>query len=734
MPTALLLALIVIVVASCRKQDSDYIPVPPPGPVTPATPNVFVNRMLHIMSDEEIASQRLFPGSIIHKVGKGLVSGDDPFDPLSDLGGMLWGIYNYNWTVQQFQNMNDGFSNLTGQITSLNNDVQSMASSLDIQIADLGSYLTSMYIGQEISKIQTAMGPGLSNEFLNYSQTAAAWQQNPTNSDLILQMSTNKAGMYDYATAVYAGTNGGINLSLCITTMENYLKVPLGDTLSGGLMTYAKSLIGKCNGKVNDSADAMRAYRILENYFMTVVNYQFQAATIMINACNVIDSTGKLQYDSNFWHGNFQTAIVAEVSTFLSTVDYLVANTNDYRDSTRFKSDMQYANAGLAPDVVFINVLARSQFVANLLYDAFDLPFPVMCGHILTPSMYGGNATTPLVVNVYGKTISAKAATVASVLPYTYWDVSQTCHPDNNWYIYRFGTMGVRDQVWPTTKQQTFIQNPPWVFYNSICGYVTPLWYNPENPSQTSTDSTSACFIEFAYFSAVWRWGTLFITHETGYWKKVPPYFDFSTFNYYLLGQNSPDNKIAIPFAGTTNSSYKVSSQTDTSRYFQNPNSKAGYMTMSGTTTSTKYYNVVADGNYTSLTTGTEVVGGTLELQHWGCYNVSYGAGNASTFITVNIGTNYTHGKCSSNINPFESQWNINSIGSDVVNHTWTNCANSTKSGFGISKTKLAAGTAYTPGVQYYYQSLNCAAVNPNISIQACCQFVYGGYYSQANK
>jgi hypothetical protein len=733
MPVALVLALIIIVASSCRKSDTEYIPVSPGPAPGQVTPDVFPDHQLKIMSEDEIARQRPFPGSIVHRMGRGMAGGDDPLDPLSDVGGMLWGIYNYEWTVNEFQMLNDDYNNLTGQIDSLNVDVQNLAVALNISFDDLTTFIASVDIGAEIANVQTAMGPGEANTFLAYSQVAAEWEKNPANPGLIQQMNTCKASVNAYATAVYNGTNAGINLPVTIQTMCNYLNVPIGNTASGGLMAYTNSLIAKCQGKVHNSADAMNAYRILENYFMTVINYQFQAATIMVNACNVLDTTGV--YDSSYMHGQFKKNITDEVNTFLTTVDYLVSNINDYRDSARFISDMQYANAGLAPDTVFIHVLARSQFLANLLYHVFGLPVPVMCGHILTPSKYGGNTTTPLVLNVYGKTISAVAQSYASVLPYTYWDANRTCHPDNNWYVYRYGTLGIPDQKWLTTKQQTFITNPPWVSHCPIYGYVTPLWYNPENPKQTSTDSTSTCFIEFAYFSAIWRWGTLLITHEVGLYQKVPPYFDFSTFNYYLLGQNSPDNKIAIPFVGYTNSNNNVTSQTGTSSFFQNPLSNAGYMTMSGNTTTTKYYNVVADGNYTLLNTGPEAVppGQALDLQHWGCYSVSYGAGNASTFITVNIGTDYTHGKCYSNINPFESPWNINSIGSDVVRDTWTNCANNTKSGFGISKTKLVASTAYTPGVQYYYQSQDCASVNPDITIEACCQFVYSGYFPQPN-
>jgi len=113
-----------------------------------------------------------------------------------------------------------------------------------------------------------------------------------------------------------------------------------------------------------NAANAMIVYQMLENYFLWCLTAQYQAETILLNCANVLDSTGALQY-YNTSLNQFEDYTNDEISAFISAVNYLVVNLDDYRD--RWSGDFAYADAGLAPDQVWSDVLPRSQLVVNAI-------------------------------------------------------------------------------------------------------------------------------------------------------------------------------------------------------------------------------------------------------------------------------------------------------------------------------------------------------------------------------
>jgi len=723
---ALLLILIATVVVSCRKKDTEYIPVPP-GPVTPATPDVFSNKPIRMLSDYEIANQVEFPGHIIHRLGKGLVGGDDPNpeNPFKDVGKTLCEISDYKNTEHEFAEINQGLTDVQNQDTILSNTIISIGQRLSIQIDDLMSFISSGDLNTQITYVTTAMEAGTEDEFMFYPKTGAAWEADSSDSALIVQMNSASAYVHIYATAVYHDqtSNSMINI---INQMKKDLCPPLGYSDDNALMEYANTVVSLTNGKINDSTDAMNAYLLIESYFLTVINYQLQAATVMLNACNLLDPTGILGYDTNFLNSDFIPPITQEVGVFISAVDYLVANIGDYRSQARFISDMQYANAGLAPDKIFLNVLARSQFIANLLYDAMGLSYPVMCGHILTPYNYGNDPTGSLSVTVGSRTITAIPDQILSQLPYTYW-VNTTCHPDQTWNSYRYGILGTPDPGWPTGNQPLVISNAsgqtPWVHYGPIKGSITPLYYNPKDPNQTSTTQTAECTMEFAYFSANWQWGYLLLSNSSTQsgWKKTTDggAFDFESFNSSLVGST-----MGVPFAAS-GKKQNLSYQT-TGISFTYPNATTGSMQAKGTTVKTENYYVIVDGNWIGVTTGSDMppVNGTI--QGWASYNVLYGMqGSGDVDLTVNIGTT----------RPKENHYSWTgddyyTVGGDVVRTNFHDLQGVLNQGFGASQ-NLQPNTSYQPGVQYYYQTANLAsAVSASISLNQAYQFVYGGYFN----
>ena len=93
-----LLALIIIVMMACKKKDDTPMPVssdtiPPPV----ATPAVFTQQPLHMMTEWELTHNLPFAGGNFHSMGKGLMDGADPEVSLSftDVGKGLWKIHDY---------------------------------------------------------------------------------------------------------------------------------------------------------------------------------------------------------------------------------------------------------------------------------------------------------------------------------------------------------------------------------------------------------------------------------------------------------------------------------------------------------------------------------------------------------------------------------------------------------------------------------------------------------------
>lgn len=731
-PALILLSIAFVLVLSCKKKDDvPYTPVQP-GPVPPpVTSNVFTNRPIHMMSDYETANHKDFPGHIIRRIGKGLYGEEGPgfLDPLKEVGELVWEIHDYEKTEADFDKIDDGLNNLKGQVASLNQTIVSMGTLLNISITDINdltAYMSTGDLNTQIGYVQTAMGTSTEDEFMYYANISKAYKLDSTNPANIAQMNALKAYAPTYALNVYHNitTNSMQNI---IQAMNEDLCPSLG-TGNNALKAYAKAMVPLCQGQIKDSADAMHAYLMLESYFLTVVNYQFQAATVMINACNMLDSTGQLGYATTFWNGTVIPKIQPEIGVFLETVDYLVANIDDYRDSTRFKNDMQYADAGLAPDNIFIHVFARSQFIANLLNNALGVPSPVMCGHILVPALYepavAGSPAT-LSVTVGSKTLTATAVTVASQLPYTYWSVSDNvCSPDNNWNVYRFVSP---DTTWPATSQVITVvesgDKSPWVHYTSMTGSISPQYFNPRNPDEHSSTRTDSCTVQLAYFSANWPWGYLYLANSTcdSGWSHTAP-FDFRTFNSPIWNGGSSDYA-TTPFAATTNKYHNLYFQTN-GMSFSYPNNSPGTMQFSGNSSYTSDLYVVADNYYTTVTLSPVFPPVTGSLKAWACYKAYYGmGGSGGTDMTINIGTTLLKDL------DYGSNY-MYYVGTDVVRTNWHDMSGKWNSGFGMSGNLSGTGQ-FTPGVQYYYQTANIPNVIPaGITLQTAYQFVYGGFFS----
>ena len=624
----------------------------------------------------------------------------------------------------RYATINSGLSQIQQQLDTLQNAVNNLSQQIEIEQSELKNLIITIPLNTYIGYVQGAMDSTEPTGLQYYPRIAAQYKAGLIT---LAEFQRDTSNLSGFAADIYLNHNGmdvtnwvlQLNLLLCPPGGPNGL-LPLTD------------LIIQANPK--DSASIMNGYMVLESQFLRVINSQFQCATLQANA-NAYHNPADTLAPSAWFTDEFTAYIKAEIAGFLSAVDYLFVNL-DYRNQKRFMYDMQYANAGLAPDNISIQGLARSQFISNLLYDALGLPYPVMCGHIITPVTYGSIGNAALSVNIGGVIKNATPAPISSQIPYTYWVAGNpaVCHPDNQWYVYRFGTLGVSDGSWASPQPIEVVgsipNSSPWVHYVAITGNSTPLWYNPQNPSQFSSVQTASCTFQFAYFSANWYWGYLLLTNSllTDNWIKSnkptkDQYFDFSSFNNNLV-----ENSANVPFAASTNTwacTYQTTGLTWSNQY-----GTPGTMQLNGTTSTSSHYYVIVDGNYLNVTTGTELPTTSGKIQAWAWYNANYTMeGSGGDDLTVCIGTvrNFTQSQ--------EGGPDFVTIGDDVVRNNFHDLAGTTyNSGFGKDST-LKINTAYQPGVQYYYQTANLPkAVPASITLISGYQFVYEGFYPLPSK
>jgi hypothetical protein len=732
-PAAILFVLLLLVVASCKKKTDDNVtPTPTPTPTPAAGPNAFVPKTLHLMTEYEKSHNMRFPGYSNYLVHRGLVHhalvgkavSDDLPNPLEELHEVLSKVKDYQQTQHEFAQIDNELENISSQLTRLTTEVNAYGNAILGEISIMTTLLSAENIKPSIENINNfwTANPGQWTTFMAFENAAASYERNPLNPDSIATMNEAQANVNAFATkatALYIWSN--------VTTIQGLINIS-GNV--GILSQFAQTLYKNAQGSTLDSAQAMQYYMMLEGYFLNLIYSQSNAETMIINIDNVYDSTGGTA--ATDYNTKFAPLIELEVSAFLYAVDYLVANISEYRNTPRFLSDMNYANEGIAPDNVFIHVVARSQFLANILYAGLGLGYPVVSGYILTPHNYT-NGTTGIVNQVTlnfqnnGPPIPriANASTYASQIPYTYWVAGSTatCNADNQWNIYRVGTLGTVDVSWPggtnipVTIADNEVMTSPWTHYTPIQGNVMTMFYNPQNPDSTpsSTYSLTNNF-QFGYFSVNWQWGYLYMSNfstETN-WLHT----DDFTCNLYntMFGWSG---KIAAPQVLTTTKLEEAS--THGTSGFNYPLNSCGTMQMTGNAISTPYYYIAYDCFSLNMQANSDPADfQSPDLQAWCRYSAMYNfAGSGGSDLWVTMGTNLYH-------KYQNSTWS--SDGKIMNSIHYTNCPNVTNSNSGV-ETGIKRNTAYAPSFQYVYQTQNVGAVSATIQVNTSFQMIYTGFY-----
>lgn len=737
LPLGIFLAMMLAVSISCKKKDSTPDPTPvPPGPIpTPlASPDVFQRKPLKMMSDYEIAKSQTFPMYQPRLFGKIMIGKDDPVVPasLKYIGQTLKKIQNYQTTQHQFQEVNRAYNQLIQQDTILRQTIINMGAVLAIDITQCTSMITTGDLSTQITNINSVWNAGASNQgFMWYSVVAANWESDTNNTGYKAQMQSAQSSDSAFCTNIKgtATTPGGmIN---CINQISADICPPDG-TGTNALGVYAKLVISEItqNGSVTTSSQAMSAYLLLESYFLTALNSQTQAAIIYVNALNWLDPTGILGYDTTFWNYTYIPAIKPEVAMFLQAVNYLYINLADYRTTARFQSDMAYENAGLAPETIWIDALARAQLVANMIYDGLGLSYPVMCGTIVTPWNYtnGNSPVTNQITLQFNagqtKSVTLSANTLPSQIPYTYWTQGSraTVASDYSWNVYQMGTLGVEDPGWNTGSLQITdggSNESPWRHVSAIKGNVSVLYYNPQNPLDSSSTSSSTYCMPFAYFMANWQWGYMYCSDFQGNW------WDHQVF--YLIAYNTQiDINLSTlpttPFTGTTNNLGEYYNHPGTFSY---PTNSLGTMLLGGNLVTTDYFYMAGDLINTNVQIASDPSSLTNnQVQAWSYYKAYYdmaGSGGNNIWVDIGVGINqygsvqYGQG--------YISDGSQISVAFQDVEGNWNS---------GVGRTgSLSRNTLYQPSIQYYYQTHTCGSSPANnLQLYTGFQFVNTGLYN----
>ena len=728
---AFLLTLVFLVVTSCKKK-SDVTTDPGNIPPTRTLPSdVFKSSPLKMMSDYEISNNLKFPAWQHRKFGKAMVGKeDDPIVPeiMKVVAENMIKIKEYKEKQHKFQEIDDQFNELDRQLVNLSGQINNMNTVLNIATTQIANLITSGELNTQVTNIKSKWEAGGSiNGFMWYSDVAAKWEKDSTNTVNITQMNSAAANVSYYTGKVfYSATDPGGMINVINAMNEVICPTVITPDSTNALYWCANLIVQEVTAKtqITTEAQAMAAYCGLEAYFLQVLNYQAKAAIMYTNVCNVVDSTGALGYAKAFWDDIYVPAIKEETRVFLQAADYLVLNLNDYRTHERFAHEMGYFNYGLAPDIIWRNALARAQFVANEIYDGLGLDYPVMCGTIITPKNYNINQAVNQITLTFKvarpATITLTANAKESQIPYTYWTDGNpaTINSDNHWNVYKMGTMGQPDPWW--TSGSVTINGTgfdyPWKHTWEMTGNVNVWWFNPMNPLDSTATPTSTNTMQFAYFSANWGWGYFYLSDYSQ--PNV-----FSGVHYEnMLFPTKQNYAFDTPFTYTTDSKDKAYAHPG---QFSYPLNEFGLMEMGGNLVETLHYYMAADLLYTNVKANSDPP--TLknaDLQAWVCCTSMYsmlGYAGSDLWISAGVGLTFTDEggdgkKC------------YCSDATLINNVHYNEQANAWHSDYGFQP-GLQRNKEFQPNSTYAYQNYNTNSASASIKLYTNYQFIYTGFY-----
>lgn len=518
--------LFVLIITSCKKQDSQtYNPVPPG--LSPAV-SPFGNYKPLMLTREESQTNKTISAYRHAKWGLGAqvpkpkqLKGAFGFivDVL-DLANMGYDLFH---KAQQpdyqadFDTLNNELAAINTELQQLSNELDQLMAQLALTTVDIKTYLSSLAVQTYLTDLNTTYSTTLPSGLLYYSEMGEKIQNHQST---MTWVALNGMFANTFVKSITANNNiendiQGVHDAICpdLASVEGCLKdytdyLVLNPTTNGN------------NQQVHNPANIMSTYMLLENYFSTLMNHQLQGLTILANVYNYEDTTGSTV--EMYIDYTFAPMIIDEINAYLKTVNYMALNLFDLRSVSQYTKDMGYRDYGLAPDSVFYNILARANFICNLYMVMINVEPSSITGNIVIPSKYTDGTmqpatTMPITLSSAsgGSSETGNANALQSTWPYTYWEVTGgawQASPDNyyNLFFYQFDTAFHPGSQKVSIALGNLSGNKfPWYYQLPPTGDLIARYYNPRNPSYatSTTQPTDSNTILFGFFASRWIWG-----------------------------------------------------------------------------------------------------------------------------------------------------------------------------------------------------------------------------------
>ncbi len=502
----ILLSLLVLIVISCKKKDDPTPPAPPPTPSVSPFSTLIDCKPPKFLTNNEIANHKTLPGYLISRSTKSLMGG---FEDLEKIGDVLWEIHDYEHTEMEFAKIDKELTAIQSQLTGIKTELNEIAAELQLGIVNIENWITQQNVNVYMVNIYTLYADTTSQYSLMYFPAMAARIQRQDPSAISLTT------LQEYESAYYTSNNNA--------TVETWINNISNQIINEhALRVFTKQIIlnnGTPTGAYNNPANLMNAYKLLEGFFMQMVNSQIQGMCIVANIDNRGDTTG-LTWKNRL--PGFQTMFQAELKEFYTQLDYLFINLYDYRNTNQFNLDAKNCTMGIAPDESLGDAKARARFIGNVILDGLGLPYNPVSGSIVIPYNYGFNGTISSISSLTiagqngGQTVNNSYPDgIESQYPNTILGAVNVCEVSNLWNIFEFGLNG--DQ-----QTGTYIfdigndnaSNSPWAHSTFIKASYRVQYYNPENGNASSTKD-SVHTMQFGYIPLIWWWGDLFQNFNT---------------------------------------------------------------------------------------------------------------------------------------------------------------------------------------------------------------------------
>ncbi|MFH0802173.1 MAG: hypothetical protein V2A78_07290, partial [bacterium] len=572
---------------------------PSPSPTPPPTGDLpLIDQNFKILTDEEILSGQAIPSAKFHFFADSLNSPITessafllPYDNTSNkgavavlkIGSLLFSIYKSFSIKSDLKGINSEIKGLSNYIVDIDAKLSQLANQLELTQVNIQDYISSLNVQNYITPIKTAYSTTSSVGLIYYSNEAVLLEDNdPTAVPL--------ATLQSQASVYVADVSAPNGIALQVQGIHDSICPDLAG-LNGVLKDYTNKIIldpsqNGNNQNVQDPKNAMSTYLLLESFFTQLLNYQFQGLTILVNAYNYQDSTGNQSLA--YINGTFKTLLKDEINKYLDTVNYMVANLVDYRTSDNYVHDMKYLKYGLAPDNVYLMVLARSRFFCSLITKALEDDFGLY-GAMVLPYDYTGGADINLTFQGKGNidlTVPVKAQKISGRFPYTKWDKGPnyyTASPDNQWLFYDMTPPGDLPAGDYGVQFNEGTSNP-WPYEDNYLGTVSVKYYDPHNPNPNTATytETETNTVKFGYFSLKWPWNSQEISSAPFYYwvlpakikyKKLDSIIVLNVDNPYLKNVKETDYTVTFPSANTpfNNQINMTMNKTGWSAWFDGP-------------------------------------------------------------------------------------------------------------------------------------------------------------------